>query len=114
MLQLTYLHIHPADQTAASMPATTDAEKDKVAAAVAPQLKELEVALTETTALIKNASQNKRSTPTATGLEARSCSDSCLVGKANGLVTMITGTVTGLVGTLGVGEYMYPFLGHVK
>jgi len=91
------------------MPSTTDAEKDKIATAVAPQLKELETALTETTALIKNASQKKRSTA---GLEARSCSDSCLTGKANGLVSMITGTVTGLVGTLGVGTCL--FSGHSK
>jgi len=86
------------------MPANTDAEKDKVAAAVAPKMKQLEDALKKTAELIGSPQKRSGDVADAT-IEARSCSDSCLLGKANGLVTMITGTVTGLVGTIGVGEF---------
>ena len=84
------------DQTVASMPSSTEAEKDKLAEAVAPRVKELENALAEATALIEGA--QKRSTE----ISPRTCSDSCLTGKANGLVVIISGTVSGLVGCLGV------------
>ena len=86
------------DQTVASMPSSTEAQKDELAKAVAPQVQALETALEEATALIEGA--QKRST----GISPRTCSDSCLTGKANGLVVMISGTVSGLVGCLGVCE----------
>lgn len=85
------------------MPTSTAEEKDKAAEAVAPKLKELEAAVQEATALIEGTKNDKRGEH-----GKRSCSDSCLTGKANGLVAMITGTVSGLVGCLGVCEFLLP------
>jgi hypothetical protein len=63
---------------------------------------ELETALAEATALIEaGVGAQKREDGV---LAPRTCSDSCLTGKANGLVVVISGTVSGLVGCLGVGE----------
>ena len=63
---------------------------------------ELETALAEATALIEaGAGAQKRENGV---LAPRTCSNSCLTGKANGLVVVISGTVSGLVGCLGVGE----------
>ncbi|KAK1833985.1 hypothetical protein QBC39DRAFT_328647 [Podospora conica] len=87
------------NETVATMPSSTEAEKDALADAVAPELKELETALAEATALIEGGAQKRADG----GLVPRTCSDSCLTGKANGLVVMISGTVSGLVGCLGVG-----------
>lgn len=81
------------------MPAKTEAEKDAVTVAVALQMKELEAALKEATDLIAKGSGSNKLVKSRGG-----CSDSCLTNKAGGLVAMITGTVTGLVGTLGVGR----------
>lgn len=95
------------DQTIATHPSTTDSEKDALADAVAPQLADLETALAEATALIEGgaAAQKRSSSSSEIGPRTTSCSDACLTGKANGLVVVISGTVSGLVGCLGVGEY---------
>lgn len=85
----------------AATPSTLSAaEKDAVAQQIAPQMKELEAALADATAMIN--SQSKRSLPLA--IEARSCSDSCLTGKASGLVAEISGTLKGVIGTLGISK----------
>jgi hypothetical protein len=83
------------------MPSTTEAEKDRIVQVVAPQMQALQLAIAEATSMIQTP--NKRSIE-ASGLQARSCSDTCLTGKAVGLVAEISGTITGLVGKLGVSK----------
>jgi hypothetical protein len=58
----------------------------------------LELALAETTALLQSSEKRFASSNS-------DCSDACLTGKATAVVALISGTIKGVVGKFGVGEF---------
>jgi len=71
----------------------------KVARQIAPQMQELQVVLQNAQYTVQ--SQAKRDVDTVAG---GTCSQNCLLGKVNGLVSEVGCTVKMIVKTLGAGE----------
>jgi len=88
------------DKTMAATPKNlSEKEAQKVADKIAPQINQLNAALAEAQDAIESQS-DKRSE----NVQAGGCSNSCLLGKANGLVAEISGTLKGVIGILGIGK----------
>ncbi len=82
----------------------TPEEAQQVANSIAPQMNQLQALLAQAGSSVQTQQQSKRDL----AVQDIGCDGPCITAKAGGLVSEISGTIRGVIGTLGISKSFAP------